>query len=138
MKKPDKHTDYKSLVDPAPASAPSTVPPSASLPHRRQGDRGSPDDAATLPIFLLRYSDLVAAHIVENRATLARLIEKDGFPPGFMLGRNTRAWALADVEAWIASRPVARKEVPRIVAAVAGRAAARAKAKAETAEQQQA
>jgi predicted DNA-binding transcriptional regulator AlpA len=42
-----------------------------------------------------------------------RLIDEEGFPPGAMLGRNTRAWALDEVEAWLAARPTARKAVPR-------------------------
>jgi predicted DNA-binding transcriptional regulator AlpA len=138
MKNADKQIDYESLAD-DPASAPPTVPPPVPLqsPHQKQGDRGDdPDDAAALPVFV-RYRDLVKARIVGNRVTLARLIDEDGFPTGFMLGRNTRVWALGDVEAWIASRPTARKEISDSVIekAVAGRAAARA-AKAETAEQQ--
>jgi hypothetical protein len=132
-KKPREQT---SPLDLSSSTAPSPVPPPEPLqvPHRKQGDRGDSDDAAALPTFV-RYEDLVAAGIVGNRVTLARLIDKDGFPPGFMLGRNTRAWVLDDVERWIASRPTARKEIPPSVieAAVAGRAAARAKAKAETA-----
>jgi hypothetical protein len=30
---------------------------------------------------------------VRNWPTLLRLIDEEGFPPGAMLGRNTRAWA---------------------------------------------
>jgi predicted DNA-binding transcriptional regulator AlpA len=33
-----------------------------------------------------------------------RLIDEEGFPPGAMLGRNTRAWALDEVEAWLAAQ----------------------------------
>jgi hypothetical protein len=33
--------------------------------------------------------------------------EQYGFPSGFLLGANTRAWRAADIEAWLASRPTA-------------------------------
>lgn len=73
-----------------------------------------PQDATTprlLPRFV-RYRDLVAAGIVANWPTLLRLIAEDGFPPGVMLGRNTRAFPLDEIEAWLRSRPTARKILP--------------------------
>jgi predicted DNA-binding transcriptional regulator AlpA len=132
MLKKDRQTDYRALAEP-PAHAPSPAPSPAPL-HQRQGDRGDPDDAAALPTYV-RFKDLVAAHIVGNWPTLIRLIDEENFPAGVMLGKNTRAWRADEVLAWIGSRPAARKEIPPSVieAAVAGRAAARAKAKAETA-----
>ncbi len=39
----------------------------------------------------LRFNDLKAREIVRNRTTLARWIKKYGFPPGVLLGPNTRA-----------------------------------------------
>jgi predicted DNA-binding transcriptional regulator AlpA len=54
---------------------------------------------------LLRYTDLKARRIINNWPTLLRWIEREGFPAGFNLGPNTRAWREADVEAWLASRP---------------------------------
>ena len=127
MKKSRQQTYYESASAEVPALT-SSAP--LQLPHQRQGDRGDSDDAAAVLATFVRYQDLVKAGIVQNRVTLARLINQDGFPTGYMIGRNTRLWALADVEAWIASRPTARKEIPSSVieAAVAGRAAARAKA----------
>jgi predicted pyridoxine 5'-phosphate oxidase superfamily flavin-nucleotide-binding protein len=72
---------------------------------------GGPDDAAgRLPVFV-RFTDLVDANIVRNWPTLLRLIAENGFPVGVMLGRNTRAWVLAEVEAWLATRPMAKKIV---------------------------
>jgi predicted DNA-binding transcriptional regulator AlpA len=59
----------------------------------------------------IRFRDLVTAGIVGNWPTLLRLIEREGFPVGIMIGRNTRAWALDDVESWLAARPSARKLV---------------------------
>ena len=56
---------------------------------------------------LLRYHDLVARNIVLNRMTLARWIESQGFPAGFMLGPNSRAWAEDEVDAWVAARKTA-------------------------------
>jgi predicted DNA-binding transcriptional regulator AlpA len=61
---------------------------------------------------LLRYPDLVAKGIVASRMTLKRLIDFQGFPPGVLITPNSRVWDEADVEAWIANRPVARKTTP--------------------------
>jgi predicted DNA-binding transcriptional regulator AlpA len=76
-------------------------------------DQRAADDAAAhrLPTYV-RFKDLAAAGIVQNWPTLVRLIDEDGFPPGLLLGRNTRAWPLDDVEAWLAARPTGRKAVP--------------------------
>ena len=54
---------------------------------------------------LLRFRDLKDRGIVNNHVTLIRWIEREGFPPGLMLGPNTRVWREADIEAWLASRP---------------------------------
>jgi predicted DNA-binding transcriptional regulator AlpA len=59
----------------------------------------------------LRYPDLVARGIIKSRMTLKRLIDSQGFPRGVLLTPNCRAWAEEDVDAWLASRPVARKTV---------------------------
>ena len=52
----------------------------------------------------LRFSDLKAANIVNNRTTLARWIKKLGFPPGILLGPNSRAWPESEVLAWLERR----------------------------------
>jgi hypothetical protein len=57
----------------------------------------------------LRYADLKARGIVNNRANLGNWIKKYGFPPGQMIGPNTRAWTEAEVEVWLAARPTAKK-----------------------------
>jgi hypothetical protein len=49
----------------------------------------------------------VARGIVRNRVTLQNWIEKSGFPPGRMIGPNSRAWPEDEVIAWLASRPSA-------------------------------
>jgi len=54
---------------------------------------------------LLRFADLKARGIVRNWPTLLRWIQTEGFPSGFKLSANTRAWREEDVEAWLASRP---------------------------------
>ena len=41
---------------------------------------------------LLRFADLKQRQIVFNHVTLKRWIEREGFPPGCMLGPNTRVW----------------------------------------------
>jgi predicted DNA-binding transcriptional regulator AlpA len=57
---------------------------------------------------ILRVSELFEAGIVNNHMTLKRWIEDPAiaFPPGFMLGPNTRAWYEDEIEAWMAARPV--------------------------------
>jgi predicted DNA-binding transcriptional regulator AlpA len=56
----------------------------------------------------LRYPDLVEAGVVANRVTLHRMIKSQGFPPGRLLGLNTRAWTETEVEEWLAARPTVR------------------------------
>ena len=57
---------------------------------------------------LLRFRDLKDRNIVRNHVTLKRWIEREGFPPGSLLGPNTRVWRESDVEAWLDSRPAQR------------------------------
>ena len=52
----------------------------------------------------LRYADLVERRIVSNRTTLSRWIKHYGFPPGILLGPNTRAWPTDEVDAWLEER----------------------------------
>jgi predicted DNA-binding transcriptional regulator AlpA len=61
----------------------------------------------------IRYSDLVAKGIVNSRMTLKRLIDLQDFPPGVLIRPNARAWDEAIVDAWVASRPAARKPPTR-------------------------
>ena len=101
-------------------------------PHQRQGDRASDDDdrrrpsrqrgpssprAATGSLNPASRSssattDLVAAGFVGSWTQLLRMIDDEGFPAGTMLSANVRAWRLDELEAWLASRPSARKAVP--------------------------
>jgi len=48
----------------------------------------------------LRFEDLKALGIVRNRTTLGRWIRSNGFPPGKMVGPNTRIWTDAEIAAW--------------------------------------
>ena len=68
-----------------------------------------------MPTNLLRMPDLKARGIVNSWPMLKRRIEHDNFPPGRMIGPNSRAWTEDEVEDWIASRPTAGPE-PRGVA----------------------
>ena len=56
-------------------------------------------------MMLLRFADLKAMGIVGNWPTLKRWIDSEGFPPGRMLGKNTRAWTESEINEWIAGRP---------------------------------
>jgi hypothetical protein len=57
----------------------------------------------------LRYSDLHERGIVNNRVTLSNWIRGQGFPPGLLLGPNSRVWPEQEVEDWLSSRPSAPK-----------------------------
>jgi predicted DNA-binding transcriptional regulator AlpA len=60
----------------------------------------------------VRFADIQAAGIARSWTQLNRLIDDDGFPVGVMLSPNIRAWELAHVMAWLATRPTERKPVP--------------------------
>jgi predicted DNA-binding transcriptional regulator AlpA len=68
---------------------------------------GDPNDRQPSLKRLLRYQDLVERGIITNRMTLKRWIDGQGFPPGFKLGPNSRAWAEEEVEAWLQVRKAA-------------------------------
>lgn len=57
----------------------------------------------------VRFEELRRRGIVPNRVTLGNWIRECGFPPGQLLGPNTRAWREDEVEIWLASRPTAPK-----------------------------
>jgi predicted DNA-binding transcriptional regulator AlpA len=66
---------------------------------------------------ILRMRDLKERRIIPSWPALKRKIERDGFPPGFLLGPNSRAWLEDEVDAWIASRPSAAGAItPRGIA----------------------
>jgi predicted DNA-binding transcriptional regulator AlpA len=89
----------------------STAAPTPVTHLGRQGDRSSADDAgARLPVYC-RYRDLEEAGIVSSWMMLRRLIERENFPRGLMLGKNSRAWPVREIEAWLAGRPSAPKAV---------------------------
>ena len=52
----------------------------------------------------LRFADLKARNIVRNRTTLGRWIRNIDFPPGIMLGANSRAWSEQEIAEWEAKR----------------------------------
>jgi predicted DNA-binding transcriptional regulator AlpA len=60
----------------------------------------------------LRFADLVALGVVNNRATLANWTRDRGFPRGQLTGPNSRTWDEAEVQAWLDSRPTAPKPPP--------------------------
>jgi predicted DNA-binding transcriptional regulator AlpA len=60
----------------------------------------------------VRFRHLEHAGIVNSWTQLLRMIEHEGFPQGLMLSANVRVWRLDEVEAWLASRPTARKAPP--------------------------
>jgi hypothetical protein len=76
----------------------------------RKAQPAAPATHIATPI-MLRFNDLKARGVVNNWVTLLSWIEKQGFPPGRLLGPNTRAWTDQEVAEWIASRPTPFKEV---------------------------
>ena len=63
----------------------------------------------------IRYTDLVAKGVFNSRMTLKRAIDAQDFPPGVLITPNARVWDEAEVDAWIAARPAARKPSTRQV-----------------------
>jgi hypothetical protein len=63
----------------------------------------------------LRYADLVKRGYVNNKTTLRNWINKGIFPPGELIGPNTRAWDEdKDIAPWEAiNRPTAPKPTPK-------------------------
>jgi len=57
----------------------------------------------------VRFKDLKERGIVRNWTTLVRWIKEGRFPPGRLLGPNTRVWTEGEIERWIAAAPVSRK-----------------------------
>ena len=55
---------------------------------------------------LLRFPGL-KEYGVNNWPTLLRWIKEEGFPVGFYLAANTRAWHKEECDIWLASRPKA-------------------------------
>jgi hypothetical protein len=58
------------------------------------------------PEKLLRFSDLKARGIVGNWVQLKRMVERLGFPAGYRVGAQTRAWPEAEIAAWLESRRI--------------------------------
>jgi len=61
----------------------------------------------------VRYTDLEQRGIVNNRVTLTNWIRNQGFPPGRLIGPNTRVWDEEEVQRWLDSRPTEPKPTPR-------------------------
>ena len=52
----------------------------------------------------LRFRDLKARGIVTNWTTLRNWQKREGFPPGILLGPNSRAWPEDEIDRWLAGR----------------------------------
>jgi len=60
---------------------------------------------------LIRFRDLQERGVVQNWTQLKRLVDTQGFPSGFWLSLNTRAWFEDEIDGWVRSRPVNRDEL---------------------------
>ena len=70
-------------------------------------------DVIVWPHKFVRYADLKARKIVNNRQTLANWTRDEGFPPGRLLGPNTRVWTEEEVAEWFDARPATNNRNPR-------------------------
>ncbi len=59
----------------------------------------------------LRFKDLVERGVVNNRVTLGRWIKFHNFPPGVLLGPNTRVWTEDEIAAYYKARAAEREAV---------------------------
>jgi predicted DNA-binding transcriptional regulator AlpA len=80
---------------------------------------------------LLRYRDLLALGICNNRPTLSNWIKHRAFPAGKLIGPNTRVWSETEVQAWLDARPTVSKSVPPTKHGRRGRPARAASASVE-------
>ncbi len=60
----------------------------------------------------LRFRDLQELGVLPNRMTLHNWVKNAGFPPGRLVGPNTRLWSETEVVAWLESRPSDTKVLP--------------------------
>ena len=81
----------------------------------------------------LRFADLKARGIVNNRVTLKRRIEKDGFPPGKRTGPNEVSWIEEEVDAWREGCPDAGPNTSPALKGAAKANRERARSKADSA-----
>lgn len=63
-----------------------------------------------VPEKLLRFNDLKARGIVGSWPQLQRMVERLGFPAGYRLGAQTRAWPEQEIAAWLESRRIPSPE----------------------------
>jgi Prophage CP4-57 regulatory protein (AlpA) len=103
---PDQRSPHPMSARGAPIASAATP---TSGPRQRYGDRSSSDDDDAPLERWIRYADLKRAGIVGNWTQLLRLIELQNFPPGTMLSPKVRAWAVSEIEEWLATRPPAGK-----------------------------
>jgi predicted DNA-binding transcriptional regulator AlpA len=66
-------------------------------------------------VTMLRFNDLKRLGLAPTYAVLRRRVANEGFPEGVWLSQNVRAWSLASIEAWIASRPSEREDTTAIM-----------------------
>jgi predicted DNA-binding transcriptional regulator AlpA len=109
---PEIPKDQRSSYDRMLADVPRRRKRRRASTHRQQDrgadgdDDGEDDDVEPAKVF--RFRDLKALGIVSNWVTLQTWIRDQNFPPGFLLGQNTRAWFAADIMHWLKTRPVER------------------------------
>jgi hypothetical protein len=81
--------------------------------NSRFGDPGS-NPGESIVERRLRFPDLVALGLFNNRPQLSKAIKDYGFPRGQLTTPNCRTWGEdSEVKPWIASRPTAPKRVPK-------------------------
>jgi hypothetical protein len=76
--------------------------------HRQQDRADNDGDGDDDDELIWRFRDLKRKQIVNCWPTLSSWIRNEGFPPGFMLGGNSRGWLKADIMHWLKTRPAER------------------------------
>jgi predicted DNA-binding transcriptional regulator AlpA len=76
----------------------------------------------------LRVKDLQQRGIAASHQAVRHLQLHENFPPGRLLGPNTRVWSVDEVNAWLATRPTevseqARRRARRSIEARSAKAA---------------
>jgi predicted DNA-binding transcriptional regulator AlpA len=74
-----------------------------------------------MPKKWLRFQDLKTRGLVNSWPALTNKIRTQDFPPGRMLGPNTRAWSVEEIEAFEESRPSAGPPLRGAAKAAKGR-----------------
>lgn len=61
----------------------------------------------------LRFADLKAAGICDDRATLRRWQQEQAFPLAYVMSANSIAWSASEIRDWLSKRPRGKAPQPQ-------------------------